>query len=177
MKHVHYIFECLHQSTWAWIQFFTAKWSCNMLCILVAIMPKAVSVSQYVTWRPTFVAKRMTVTIKLVIPAFHSDKGWSFIAKSWIWSMHSCFDHPSRNKFPIFYHWDTILKALSTTQIILKSQNVLKNVVFKMSKFIWNTRWCLKHLVSYVCRHHILRIKSCIWNILKMDRDRFTYYH
>ena len=60
----HFLSICLHQSTlpsfWAFVNlcgiqreqiFFTAKCSCNILYMLVELMPRVALNSQYVTWR------------------------------------------------------------------------------------------------------------------------------
>ena len=65
----HFVSICLHQSTlasfWAFVKscaiqreqiFFTAKCSCNILYIMMELMPKVVSISQYVTWRSCIIS-------------------------------------------------------------------------------------------------------------------------
>ena len=65
----HFLCICLHQSTlgtfWAFLKlcgiqqeqiFFTAKCSCNILHMLVELMPKIALIPQYVTWRSCIIS-------------------------------------------------------------------------------------------------------------------------
>ena len=99
--------------------FFTAKCSYNILYMLVELMPKVTSISQYVIWRSCIV---------------------SFCTALMFSGPTTDFERPLQIR-----RWDTIFKSLWTTQITLKWQNVLKVVIVKNVKFssanvIWNLR-------------------------------------
>ena len=127
----HFWSICLHQSTlasfWAFVKlcgiqreqiFFIAKCSCNILYMLVELMPEVSSISQYVIWQSCIISFGTALMFSGPITDFgrplrnSSVSEWrprlnslcqrSTVAKDRAsstkmeisWSMHSCLDNP-----------------------------------------------------------------------------------